>query len=63
MAIIVSWKFIGFVLFYLVYHLNCNCHTAVAIDLSDKSESDIVVDESFEQPRIWSSLLEEMTIK
>lgn len=62
MAIIASWKLIGFALFYLIYHLNCNCYTAVAIDLPDESESD-ALDESFEQPRIWSSLLEELTIK
>lgn len=61
MDITISWKLIGITLFYFVYCLNYNCSTAVAFDVLDESESHS--DESFEQPKIWSSLLEELTIK
>lgn len=67
MAVIRSWKWTGLVLFYLIYHLNHNCRTAVvAIDSSNESnesESDVADESSFEQPRIWSSILEDLTIK
>lgn len=62
MSIIVSWKLIGLAIVYHINYLNCNGFTAAAINLSDESES-AMIDESFEQPRIWSTLLEDLTIK
>lgn len=57
MDTVLSWKLIGITIF--VYYLNCNLSTAVAGNI--ESESD--VHDSFEQPKIWSPLLEELAIK
>lgn len=61
MGITLSWKLISIILLYSVGCLNNSWSMAVAIDVLDESESD--THESFEQPEIWSSLLEELTIK
>lgn len=58
----ISWNLIGLTVMYVMYCWNCNHLMAVAIDVLDESESDDI-NESFEQPQIWSSLLEELTIK
>lgn len=55
-----SWNVIGYVIFlYFVYDIAYN-QVVVA---SDGVESESDVNESFEQPKIWSSLLEESALK
>lgn len=57
----ILWKLFSIILLYFVYGLSFICLTAVAVNVLDESESD--THESFEQPMIWSSILEELTIK
>lgn len=51
---------ISFIVF-LSFVFNLNSNHVIAVELSSESESEI--HESFEHPQIWSTLLEEMTIK
>lgn len=55
-----SWNVIGYVIF-IVFVCNIIFNRSVIAFDGNESESD--VDESFERPKIWSSLLEELAIK
>lgn len=55
------WKLIGLTLVCIVYCLNNNLASAVAIDNINESESG--THDSFSQHEIWSPLLEELAIK
>lgn len=47
---------------YFAYYL-CNDQSVDAFESFIGNESDMHEHDSFEQPKIWSSLLEELTIK
>lgn len=62
MTSVILWKICSLTLLYCVYCLNWNYSTVAAIDMLDESES-YESQNSFENPEIWSPLLEELTIK